>query len=283
MREADITYQYKLDELRMHIRHPLSAERVFIFVEGDSDIRFFRKLFDSSACSIEKIPGGNPKVEECTLHFSNMHAYVIGIRDADFLHLHDEPYAKTNMFLTDFHDMEMGMVAEDEVFATVISVYVPIDDQTHASHAQKLALREKIIRYIDNVSLLKFLNYKNGWGLNFPHGFYGQHLAFDAELNFDEYLKRTLKEDSPDTTTIKTGIENLRQQLPHPLQLCNGHDFVHALALYIKNAGWDRGLADATLEKNLLIAYRFEHWRKTQLYAATSAWALEKQRRIYSS
>ena len=44
MNKADITYQDKLNELRLDISHPNSSGINFVFVEGDTDIRLFRKL-----------------------------------------------------------------------------------------------------------------------------------------------------------------------------------------------------------------------------------------------
>jgi hypothetical protein len=39
MKKEDITYQDKIDELILDISHPNSKGLVFIFVEGESDIK----------------------------------------------------------------------------------------------------------------------------------------------------------------------------------------------------------------------------------------------------
>ena len=65
MKQQDITYEYKLNELRLDIRHPNSRGHTFVLVEGESDIRLFRKFFDLENCKVENIPGGNLKVEDC--------------------------------------------------------------------------------------------------------------------------------------------------------------------------------------------------------------------------
>ena len=106
MQRGDISYQEKLNELRLDITHPYSKNINYVFVEGKSDIRLFRKLFNLDTCKVETIPGGNPKLEECTSELLSFHTSVLGIRDADFIHLSDDEYAKNGMFLTDCHDIE---------------------------------------------------------------------------------------------------------------------------------------------------------------------------------
>lgn len=43
MKREDITYDEKINGLRLDISHPNSNGVNFIFVEGESDIRLFRK------------------------------------------------------------------------------------------------------------------------------------------------------------------------------------------------------------------------------------------------
>ena len=63
MKKADISYQEKLNELRLDISHPNSNGISFILLEGDTHIRLFRKLFNLNNCKVENIPGGNKKLE----------------------------------------------------------------------------------------------------------------------------------------------------------------------------------------------------------------------------
>ena len=121
MTKQDVTYDYKINELRLDISHPNSAGIAFVLVEGDSDIRLFRKFFSSEKCKVECVPGGNPKVEESVTELLKKSELVIGIRDADFIHLEGIAYAQSNVFLTDLHDLEMGLVSEDQVFSAIIS------------------------------------------------------------------------------------------------------------------------------------------------------------------
>ena len=97
MNKQDITYQDKLNELRLDVRHPNSKKTAFVLVEGESDIRLFRKLFNLN-CKVETIPGGNPKVEDCVEELWAYHSLIMGIRDADFIRLNATPYSKKTCF-----------------------------------------------------------------------------------------------------------------------------------------------------------------------------------------
>ena len=114
MKKQDITYQDKLNELKLDISHPNNSGIAFVLVEGESDIRLFRKFFNLENCKVENIPGGKFKLEECVRELMNNYPLLIGLRDADFLHLEGTAYSEPNMFLTDLHDMEMIVVSEDD-------------------------------------------------------------------------------------------------------------------------------------------------------------------------
>jgi hypothetical protein len=90
MKRTDITYQDKFNELRLDITHPNSKDINFVFVEGQSDIKLFRKLFSLDKCKVENIPGGKDKVEECVANLLPLCKLVIAVRDADFIHLSNE-------------------------------------------------------------------------------------------------------------------------------------------------------------------------------------------------
>ena len=111
MNRRDITYQEKLTELRLDISHPNSQGINFVLVEGESDIRIFRKLLNETTCKVEQVPGGNIKVIECVQTLLPTYRYILGIRDADFLRLESQPLQLENIFLTDMHDFETTMLA----------------------------------------------------------------------------------------------------------------------------------------------------------------------------
>jgi hypothetical protein len=271
MKKQDITYQDKLNELRLDISHPNNKGTTFVLVEGESDIRLFRKLFNLDHCKVEAIPGGNFKVEDCVGELVNFYPFVIGIRDADFIYLNDKSYSKINMFLTDFHDMEMLLISEDDVLSALIFEYTPFKKDKHST------IRNNIIASIEQISLLKWVNDKENLEYKFDAGF--QDLISFANLEFDfaQYFKRILSKSQnaklTDFSTVQLKLKNLKDFNPDPYQLCNGHDFMKALSKFISETGVGKTLGDENISSSFRMTYTLTHFKKTALFNNTKSWA----------
>ena len=245
MRQQDVTYQDKLDELRLDISHPNSRGIVFVLLEGETDIRLFRKLFNSD-CKVENIPGGNSKVEEATEELSNIYHLVIGIRDADFIKLNNIEYSKANMFLTDFHDIEMTLIAEKEVFSSILSEYTDIQATNHDN------VRDDIMKIIEDISLLKWLNENENLEIKFKETNFQDIISIsNLGIDFQQYFSRLLSK-SPnakitDFSIILNKIQVLKSKNPDPLQLCNGHDFIKAFAKFLRSNHGMANISDLLL------------------------------------
>ncbi|WP_183580950.1 DUF4435 domain-containing protein [Mucilaginibacter sp. X5P1] len=271
MTKKDITYQEKLNELRLDISHPNNSNQVFILVEGESDIRLFRKFFNLDNCKVECIPGGNPRLEDCVEELIKVYPLVLGIRDSDFIKLDTIPYSKTNMFLTDNHDMEMSLVCEDEVFSALVFEYSDIPKQHHFD------ARNNILKILEQLSYLKYLNYIQNLELKFESGFQDLISFANREIDFDQYFSRVLSK-SPnarinDLSVILNEIDSLKRTNPNPFQLCNGHDFIKAFSHFAKNNGKQNACNHETISSAFRMNFRNEYFLKTQLYNDTKNWA----------
>jgi len=280
MNRQDITYQDKLNELRLDISHPNNNGIAFVLLEGKSDVRLFRKLFNLKKCKIENIPGGCPKLEECVGFLVNINPLIIGIRDADFIHLRNEPYSKHNMFLTDYHDMEMMLISENEVFNALLFEYSSLSQDEHAE------ARNSILTTIEQISLLKWLNEKEHLGYQINVGFQDLISLSDYHLDFERYFSRVLAK-SPnailiDISIVMQKLQSLKETNPDSFQLCNGHDFIEALAKYVRDKGDGRAINDKNISSSLRMAYTFEHYKMTKLFATTKSWSDNNTCLIYT-
>ena len=279
MRQEDVTYQDKFNELRLDLSHPNNRGICFVLLEGGTDIRLFKKLFNLAHCRVERIPGGNPKLEEAVSELSPMYELVIGIRDADFINLRAAPYSNPNMFLTDFHDIEMLLVLEDDCMSAIMFEYTKIPKEEHA------AVRTKIVTILENISLLKWLNEIENIKLKFEAGFQDL-ISFDTStIDFNAYFSRVLsKSDNAsitDIVIILPKIAHLKAQNPNPYQLCNGHDFTKTLGQFIKIQGEEKGIGVDNIESMLRVKYTKENFYTTQLFVTTKAWADSKDLNIH--
>lgn len=279
MRRQDITFQDKLNELRLDISHPNSKGIVFVLLEGESDIKFFRKLFNLSNCKVETIPGGKSKLEDCVEKLVNIYPLIIGIRDADFGHLGATIYNKVNVFLTDYHDMEMILISENEVFSSLVFEYTDLPKDRHSE------IRNKIMFSIEQISCLKWLNEIENLEYKFDAGFQDLISFTNLKIDFDKYFTRVLSQ-SPnakitDKTIIQDKIRILKDTNPDPLQLCNGHDFMKAFSQFIKQVGNGEIVKDEHVTSSCRIAFTFNHYSRTKLYLNTKMWADDSKCIIY--
>ncbi len=280
MKKQDITYQDKLNELQLDISHPNNKGIVFVLLEGESDIRLFRKLFNLDRCKVETIPGGKFKLEECVGKLVNVYHLIIGIRDADFIYLENQQYSKANLFLTDLHDMEMMLISEDEVFSALIFEYTSLTKDEHSE------VRNNIMISIEQIGLLKWLNEKENLEYTFDAGFQDLISFVNLEIDFDQYFTRVLSK-SPNAKLIDPAIvlhkiKSLKQSNPNSFQLCNSHDFMKALSQFVREKGDGRRIGDENISSSFRMTFTLPLFKKTILYSDTKSWADSKGCVLYS-
>jgi hypothetical protein len=280
MKKQDITYQDKLNELRLDISHPNNRGIAFVLLEGESDIRLFRKLFNLDRCKVETIPGGKFKLEDCVGELVNVYPLIIGIRDADFIHLENYQYSKANLFLTDLHDMEMMLISEDDVFSALMFEYTSLTKDKHPE------VRNNIMISIEQIGLMKWLNEKEDLEYKFDAGFQDLISFVNLEINFTQYFSRILSK-SPnakltDITIVLQKINSLKQLDSNPFQICNGHDFMKALSQFIREKGDGRIIGDENISSSFRMTFTLPLFKKTRLYNDTKLWADSKGCVLYS-
>ena len=281
MKKQDITYQDKLNELRLDLAHPNSDGICFVLLEGETDIRLFRKFFNLENCKVENIPGGNPKLEAAVFELVNIYELVFGIRDADFIHISTIPYSNKNMFLTDYHDMEMSLASNDDSISTIVFEFTDIPAVNHN------LIREKVITTIEQISLLRWLNYRDNLEIVFEKTGFQDLLSFtNLTIDFEQYFNRLLSK-SPnakivDIATIKSKMDNLKALNKNPYQLCNGHDFIKALTQFIREQGKVKNIGEDIVSSILRINYSKEKFHTTQLYTSIKTWADNMSCNLYS-
>lgn len=269
MRKQDITYKDKLNELKLDISHPNNSGIAFVLVEGESDIRLFRKFFNLDNCKVENIPGGKFKLEECVKELVNNYPLLIGLRDADFLHLEGTAYSESNMFLTDLHDMEMILVSEDDVFSALMFEHSAISKDEH------IEVRNNIITAIKKVGHLRLLNEKENIEYNFEPSFKDLISFSKLEIDFSQYFMRILSK-SPnakikDIKIVEGKINALNAVGFDDFQLTNGHDFIKALTQFLKESS-GATIGDDNIASSLRMSYTIDHFKKTKLFSDTKVW-----------
>ncbi|GBC64137.1 DUF4435 domain-containing protein [Desulfonema ishimotonii] len=265
--------------IRQQLRHPSGADKVWIIVEGETDQKLFSKLIDGPHVKFEFNPNGWGKIPlmKTVSELLKETNCILGIRDADFLHLKGKKESAENIFLTDFHDSEMMIISCDKAFYSVISEY-------ESEENDAIIFREKLLRSIAFISGLRWINDSEGLELNF-NGlgfgvFYdGQTVVLDEKKCLYKVMKRSPKKKmNISEEDVKSKIKDVSDLL----NLCNGHDFQKAFALCV-SCNSKRGVNDVEIGKAFRLAYRFEDFQKSDLYRQLREWSDAQEKVLFKN
>ena len=265
---------------------------VHLLVEGKQDYKLYSKLAQKDSVRV-KIALGKYKLRQVyALLMERGMDSVVGIRDADFLRIKDNPKYSSSfseaIFPTDCHDAEIMMVScgiLDDLLALVCD---PENiDNFVTKHGSLLAL---ITDAIYPIGCLRLANKQFGLGLSFkperPEGNQLKVRKFVVESMWKSDVKamintvwefsqnRGLQVASKDVIADKI---NIVMGDSHPVQdICNGHDFAAVFYLVLTKGlkSSNRLLQDSGCVQDLLIAhYDLKRFALTTLYHSVQEWA----------
>ena len=262
-----------INSIRLHLRHPSGANKIWVIVEGETDQKLFSKVINGEHVEIEIAHGGVKSLLKSVSELLEETDRILGIRDADFLHLEGRKETPENIFLTDFHDSEMMILSCDKSCHSVFTEYL-------REEKEPFILREKILKSIAFIGGIRWINVSessdvseslefNFEGLGFGNFYDGKTLVLNEEKCLKEIMKRSpdrKKEISKEEVRFKIN------DISDFLNLCNGHDFQKAFALCV-SANSRKGVNDTEIGKAFRVSYRFEDFQNSYLYRQLKSWS----------
>lgn len=260
-----------INAIRLELRHPVSKSCLWVLVEGETDQKLYAKLITGQHTKVEMVYGGVENLRKALTTLLQETRQVLGIRDADFLHLDKQQETTACLFLTDYHDAEMMALACDTAFQAVVAEYLSVRCTEFA------ALRQDILQSIAFLGAIRWINHTESLELNFKSislvGFYSaDNLTIDKIRCIQEIERRSPhKKRAVRVEEIDAKIADSTDRY----HLCNGHDFEKAFALHV-NAHKIRGkgITPEVIGSALRLAYRKEDFATTTLYASLINWEL---------
>ena len=268
-----------INSIRLEYRSPSGRNGIWVLVEGDGDVSLFKKLLSAADLRVNSVPGGVDQLRIAVGH-SDMQAMgrVIGIRDADFLHLDGKTESVNNLFLTDFHDAEMMLAANDEAFHALVCEHLP--RRSSASQDVRGELLESLkflggLRWLNDTEDLS-LNFR---GLSLGKFFDGGNLQLDEAECLDDVHARSpgkrCRVSIAEVSAKLVGVDDL-------LDLCNGHDFEKAFAAHAKTQSKRKAIKSNVVGSSLRLAYGLEHFQQTELYGTLMRWQETSSHRLFA-
>ncbi|MDK9694452.1 MAG: DUF4435 domain-containing protein [Sulfurimonas sp.] len=272
----------KLSEIRLSISHPSNKNKVFILLEGNTDIKLFRKFFVKDYADTTGLVGKEKVIKALEILIAEGYTQIIGIKDADFDHLLNTQTVH-NLFITDFHDMEIQMI-ESPALDSVIAEYGKADART-------IDIKEKTYAAVLTIGYARYFNEKKKYAgeerdLSFDSLKFQNFIQLkDEQLLFDEvnFLFELISESKKRKPNLQIAEQQLKNEIESSeaesydiRQVCSGHDMTKVLGLVLlKNPDGNE------IEKALRLAYSLQYFQQTSLYSQLQSWATSNIKRLF--
>lgn len=262
--------------------HEDSEGKVFILIEGTDDEKIYRHFLNEQKVIFYVTKNCLYVVELLRIFKTNpLHKNkIIGIKDADFDHMLHRSYPDLeNLFLTDFHDIEMTILSVSEEFESSLKAECCL--QTTTPLVEKVAKDLKSLSYLrlyNEVTVAdKELEGVKLDGINFNGITYSAFYDGENAITWEqclEHVKSTCNnsrlEHYPTTEMIKLFADSYID--PDLKQLTRGHDLVFALQVRLQKLNRKNSLGYKELCLILRTTCSRERFERTDLYHQLNEW-----------
>ena len=271
----------------------------YIIVEGPKDSKLYGKFINHQEIIIKEA-FGNQKVK-MIIEILTERGFdrKIGIIDADFTRIIKEDVEIDGICITDDHDIEV-MVIKTQALVNVLRVFCSKSKIEKFEKKYKVSVRDKIFELGKEIGYLKFANKIYDLGLVFksknPEGkqikyknfisdktlkYLGDDKLIDTAINYSVNKSENIQSKD----IINDRLSEIKQE-EYPLdQLVNGHDLTNTLFILMKKvlSSKNKMLQNInSVEDSLTLAYQFDDFKTTDLYAEIKSWADENEVEVFN-
>jgi hypothetical protein len=256
----------KINDIRLSLNNPAGCSIIWILVEGEDDCKIYPKFFNGTNARVEFVNGGKEQLTIVLNTLTKETKQVIGIQDADFLHLEKNYPAVTNLFYTDYHDIEITMLSFDDVIYNLFTEYRMQDKRNDTWR--------NILQESSYIAYIRWYNEKKKCKILFSGLKYGSNLTevSDGKISLKiPNLLRELNIRSKHKTEELTD-ENIDSfidgnKTDDLLNLCNGHDVTALLSLIVGGQ-----VSHTEFCRHLRLSFTILHFSQTKLYSEIVGW-----------
>lgn len=264
------TVQSIVKSVRLFLYSDLGSKRVCILVEGSDDAKIYSQFFKNIQINVMVIKSSvKSKMKDVLQNISTETKQVIGICDADFSHLDKDYPAMANIFLTDYHDIEMTMLSFIDVFHNTWLRF-SLQDDTEGT------IRD-VLQKISYMAYIRWYSKKNHCNLSFAGlDFTGIFKIQDEKIEQDDEKlinvlnQRSNKKTEP-MTSEKVNIFIRENQTDDVFNLCNGHDVTALIALILEDKT-KKNISREDYCSVLRESFQLNHFMQTKLYTSICIW-----------
>lgn len=258
----------------------------FLLVEGDTDRRLFSKFIDKNKCKIQTAENKDNVIEAISILNSSNFGGVLGVIDADFMHLEGKKCEVNNVILTDTHDIETLML-NSSALESLIAEYANRDKLMEFERDRGENLTNVLLQNTSVLGYLRWFSLRNRADYDFKTIRY--HIFTDCStlsVNLTKLVSEAINQSPAakitDCDLTIQRIQNMMLSKNDLWQVCCGHDMVQLLLIGLKSVfgGYNsKALGDGALEGSLRMCFEYGSFAETKSYAFIIEW--EKQHAPY--
>ena len=264
--------------------HEANEGKVFVIIEGSDDEKLYRSFLNEQKVTFYVANNCLYVVELLRVLKTNQSFKdkIIGIKDADFDHILHKNYPDLdNLFLTDYHDIEMTIISKD--FESFLKAEYKLTNS--------IPLIEKVAEALRALSYLRLYNevtitekQREGVtldGINFNNITYSQLYDGENAITWDHCLCHVKSKCNnarlAHFPTIEMMEEFVNKYAKLELkQLTRGHDLIHALQVRLKMLCGNEPLGYNGLCLALRSRCSKKIFKATNLFRCLNIWMLQK-------
>lgn len=264
----------------------------YIYVEGNSDVSFWKNFLNKSETKIVACNGW-PAVVDSVSRAKAEGTLCIGIVDRDFYdYIHEPKKDEDQVFMTDDHDIEM-MIYQSGDYEKVINNYDTSDKVEAYENQIQQSLLDEIKAIVDRIAHFRIAVKRNHLNLKFRHQNRKQEIVYpDYENILDRHFEYKTDEDlikyiinwsqgkvegvPSDFQTTKQFLEVEDLNQFEESTFLNGHDMTLLMHLFLKKKvkiDIKQTLTPEDFEHQLYIAYEQKSLVATDLYTSIKQYA----------
>ncbi len=283
-------YGYNIKELLNSIRFEFENQEFVILVEGQEDLDFYSQYFkfEKDKVFFYYPPAPNKYNKGMVIKLAKTHqniAKFCAIVDADLDRITKKMINEPNIFLTDYHDLEMGIFmssAIEKILVLINNITKNIVERFIKKNGCK-TFRELILKKALILAYLRYLNYLHNWNLSFK--FIHKSNLFDTKnfCHYDICIHYLISHHNTNKSSSQLKTKNVKEILEKALkqkyefdltQFCHGKDTCK-IALYYFNHDLKDKRKDEINIFTLKTAFEEADFMKFQIYNNVAVWIEE--------
>ena len=273
---------------------------IYMYVEGESDERFWNKFIDSTYVKLQVCHGCKQLHAVVDEHINQHVLGFLAVTDRDFHSILGTVPQKTNLFITDDHDLEMTMYHKGNAFHEMTNA---IDRGGKIATYEKNGhdLLKETMEITNDIGYCKLAAYRKGFNLLFAyedektheitrpkyadalHSITGAYLGIESIVAKVHGFSVSCKKTPPKLQEVVPEVIQEKATSHDKWQLSNGHDVSCLLPYLISRRCKHRKipLNQDFIDSVLYAGYKLEDLKQTDLYADMNRWAKSNKVKLF--